>query len=112
MTKIKILGAVKEKKPEDKKPNTIVIKDNTGSLGENVFKIDEEIELENKIFYFKDMNLDFVINPFEDIHCEIRIFVVNGEIKLKYKKFIEIPKDIEVLEPSFIKECCKEDCWK
>ncbi|VVU95487.1 hypothetical protein CPAV1605_1238 [seawater metagenome] len=66
--------------------NQLILKPNKGENGNDVFKISNINEINNKIEYFINKNLTFIAQPFEKIEYEIRVICINKKAKLYYKK--------------------------
>ncbi len=66
--------------------NGIVIKDNKGSCGKNVYLVKNKKELKcaiNKIF---DKNLDIAVSPFIENSCEYRVIILDNKLCVAYQK--------------------------
>ena len=69
-----------------KKYKTIVIKSNVGTCGNEVYKINDEIELEKIVNRLLSKHISISYCPYYNIKNEYRLIVLNNRIKLVYKK--------------------------
>lgn len=66
----------------------IVLKDNKGADGKNVFLIESINDIDTKLNYFINHNISILVQPFVEIDYEIRSIILDKKIKLMYKKTI------------------------
>lgn len=69
-----------------KKEKEIVIKSNNGTCGTEVFKVENEIELFDKVDFLLNKNSPICMLPFYHIKNEYRVIILDNEVKLLYGK--------------------------
>lgn len=101
--------------------NGLVIKDNRGSCGRNVFYVKNNKELKNVANKIFSMWQDIAVSPFIENTCEYRVIILDGKLCVAYKKerpFIigdgknSIKKLVESKYNNFNFEIKKEDLNK
>lgn len=69
-----------------KKQKEIVIKSNNGTCGTEVFKVENEVELFDKVDFLLNKNSPICMMPFYHIKTEYRVIILNNQVKLLYGK--------------------------
>jgi glutathione synthase/RimK-type ligase-like ATP-grasp enzyme len=69
-----------------KKYKKIVVKQNNGTGGKNIYKVCNEQEMYDAINNIAAKSGRFSISPFYEYEYEYRIILLNGKMKLCYKK--------------------------
>jgi len=69
-----------------KKEKEIVIKSNNGTCGTEVFKVENEIELFDKVDFLLNKNSPICMLPFYHIKNEYRVIILDNQVKLLYGK--------------------------
>lgn len=64
----------------------IVVKDNKGSCGRNVFWVKNKKQLKIAISRIFSMNQDIAVSPFIENECEYRVILLDGKLCVAYKK--------------------------
>lgn len=68
------------------KYKNIVFKSVSGSMGYDIFFVDSKTKCHEIFNYFKNKDINFIVNPFYEILTEFRIVILNNKIELIYKK--------------------------
>ena len=77
------------KKLEEKlkqNPNGLVLKDNKGYCGNNVFWVKNKTQIKKAVNKIFKQNLDLAVCPYVNIEDEFRLIMLNHECKVCYKK--------------------------
>lgn len=64
----------------------IVVKDNKGSCGRNVFLVKNKKDLKNAITKIFSKNQDIAVSPYLDNACEYRLIMLDNNLCVAYKK--------------------------
>lgn len=63
-----------------------ILKDMTGSQGNNVFRIENEAELQERMDYFESIHCDALLSPYIASSKELRVILLDDEVHLAYYK--------------------------
>ena len=67
-------------------PDGLVLKDNKGYCGNNVFWVKNKSQIKKAVNTIFKQNLDLAVCPYVNIEDEFRLIMLNGECKVCYKK--------------------------
>lgn len=64
----------------------LIVKSKNGTCGTEVFKVDNPVDLFDKVDFLLNKNTPICLSPYYNIKSEYRVIILNNEVKLMYGK--------------------------